>query len=162
MIRRRLPRRFVGGLLLLAGTLCSQHVLAQDYLLYTDQVAMGAGVCKPATAAYKAQLRRQPTGIYNTGSTNAFVTCEARQVDWSGTNADVLVRLHNRGAQSRAMTCTSVHSSTYLLPRTVTVGASGKRTLQLYSAYGGDAVHFNCNLPPDTGVISVRANGRLD
>lgn len=161
MTHRSMISYIGSAMFLLAGTLSSQQVLAQNYIVYTDQVAMGSGVCKPATSSYKEQLRRQPLGIYNTGTTNAFVTCEARQIDWSGTNADVTVRLHNRSTQSQSITCTTAYSGTMLVPRTATLGADGKRMLQLYSSYG-DAVHFNCNLPPETGIVNVRANGRLE
>ncbi len=147
-------------LLMLAGMLVSTPVASQDYVVYVDRVAMASGVCKPSTAAYKPQVRQQPLGIYNIGATNAFVTCSAQQIQY-GTNADIVLRLHNRGTQAQSITCTVARSSTYLIPRTVTVAANARRQMQLYSGYG-DPVDFNCNLPPETGILSVRTNGRAD
>lgn len=146
--------------MVLAGAVAwSQAGNAAAQTAFVDRMAMGPGACKAAMPAFESQLRKQPLGLANVGTTSAHVTCAPHQGLWTTTEGGIGIILANHGSTTRTLTCTAVAqvSNGSYVPRSIRIPAGEERELRLYSSAWA-SINASCVLPPQSAVVAVRAN----
>lgn len=97
--------------------------------------------CQAALPAYDGMIRKRPLAVVNEDTRTAFVTCA---LPTPGRIALLQVFASNKGATAVQLTCTAIsgiegEGSSYRVPRTVTLPATGERVQMFWwgTYYGG-------------------------
>ena len=120
--------------------------------------------CKPATAAYRDQLRFRPIGAQNESDRNAFVSCAFEHTELANVDKSPGgVILRNDSATAQTVTCKYATTQTLIAgpywTHTFTLPANTAGIeKELYTAHAGYFVQaraVSCMLPPGTGISAI-------
>ncbi|MBJ7576000.1 hypothetical protein [Luteimonas sp. MC1828] len=127
-----------------------------------EDAAMASANCQAALPAYEGLIRKRPLGVFNEGSSSAFVTC-----GFPGKRDRVVysfyISAENTTNARVDIDCTLVHrwglpgSPAQYLPKRIHLIPNGSGGPTWRSVFENDNIPFamasvSCNLPPGTGL----------